>query len=98
MEESFAAAGVLDSKPPTHYQTVVVVVCTMASQKKLDPLREFLDAVVTRIETLEAHCGIAVKPDAATSAASSATKMQKTPSVKHLTGAGRCLVFLHDLH
>lgn len=61
----------------------------MASQKKLDPLREFLDAVVNRIENLEAHCGITAKPDAAGSAPTSNTNMQKTPSVKHLTGAGR---------
>lgn len=61
----------------------------MSSQKKLDPLREFLDAVVARIENLEAHCGISVKPDAATStSAASATNLQKTPSVRHLTGAG----------
>lgn len=58
----------------------------MASQKKLDPLREFLDAVVSRIEALEAHCGISMSKSASTHGTSSS--MQKTPSVKHLTGAG----------
>ncbi len=58
----------------------------MSSQKKLDPLRDFLDAVVTRIEALEAHCGITMTKSS--SAHSSGNTMQKTPSVKHLTGTG----------
>jgi len=62
----------------------------MSSQNKLDPLREFLDAVVTRLEALEAHCGLSsgVSKSAASMGSSSSHGMQKTPSVKHLTGAG----------
>eukprot|EP00934_Nitzschia_sp_Nitz4_P006208 Nitzschia sp. Nitz4//scaffold117_size69655//25369//27079//NITZ4_006022-RA/size69655-augustus-gene-0.2-mRNA-1//1//CDS//3329533645//6198//frame0 len=56
----------------------------MTTQQKLDPLREFLDAVVTRIEALEVHCGIATK----TGGAAPAPAMQKTPSVRHLAGTG----------
>jgi len=57
----------------------------MTSQQKLDPLREFLDAVVKRIEALEAHCGISMTKS---STHSTGNVMQKTPSVKHLTGTG----------
>lgn len=60
----------------------------MAAQKQLDPLREFLDDVVTRIETLEAHCGLS-----STAKTSGGPTLQKTPSVKHLTGAGMSLGF-----
>jgi hypothetical protein len=57
----------------------------MAS-KNLDPLREFLDAVLTRIEVLEAHCGVSAGHGASSSSSTSnsATAMQKTPSGRHL--------------
>jgi hypothetical protein len=54
----------------------------MASTK-LDPLREFLDAVVTRIEALETHCGVSAG-HGSSSSISSAPAMQKTPSGRHL--------------
>jgi len=59
---------------------------TSKTQNQLDPLRDFLDAVVTRIEALEAHCGMSsgVKSPASSGGAA----IQKTPSVKHLSGAG----------
>jgi len=56
--------------------------------KQLDPLRDFFEAVVSRIEALEAHCGISASKSAPSSA-SGGNALQKTPSVKHLTGAGR---------
>mmetsp|Transcript_11917 Transcript_11917/g.28546 ORF Transcript_11917/g.28546 Transcript_11917/m.28546 type:complete len:513 (-) Transcript_11917:1057-2595(-) len=62
----------------------------MASKTKLDPLREFLDAVVTRIETLESHCGISGAAVTATES-STPTKhsaLEKTPSARHITGEG----------
>lgn len=65
----------------------------MVAHEKLDPLREFLDAVVTRIEALEAHCGFASIPKSSSHGTSSAGAMQKTPSVKHLTGAGTSSLF-----
>jgi len=49
----------------------------------IDPLRELLDAVTSRLAALESHCGI-------TSTASSPTKnapaLQKTPSSRHISG------------
>jgi adenylyl cyclase-associated protein len=64
----------------------------MAKTKAVDPLREFFDAVVIRIENLEAHCGIAPSPTAAGAggslSASSHHVMQKTPSARHIAGAG----------
>ena len=61
------------------------------SKAKLDPLREFLDAVITRIEALEAHVGI--KGAAAPVAPSTpGGGLQKRPSVKHIMGTGALLV------
>ncbi|KAL3907863.1 MAG: hypothetical protein SGILL_008700, partial [Bacillariaceae sp.] len=60
-----------------------------SSKAPIDPLREFLDAVVTRIENLETHCGIT--PSAAAGAAltaSSSHGLEKTPSTRHMSGAG----------
>ena len=54
---------------------------------KLDPLREFLDAVVTRIETLEKHCGLS-SGGSGSLTTGSGHGLQKTPSVKHLAGTG----------
>jgi hypothetical protein len=54
------------------------------AQNKLDPLREFLDAVVSRIENLESHCGLS----SGASAGSSAGGLNKTPSVRHISGGG----------
>jgi hypothetical protein len=62
----------------------------MASKAKLDPLREFLDAVVTRIENLEAHVGLAVKSTAPTAPPTPGAGVQKRPSVKHIQGTGTC--------
>jgi len=61
----------------------------MASKTKLDPLREFLDAVVNRIEDLEAHCGIT--SNAVASSETAATKhpaLEKTLSARHISGEG----------
>lgn len=59
----------------------------MATKANLDPLREFLDLVVTRIETLEAHCGLGGGgPSAAASSETAA--LQKTLSAKHVSGSG----------
>lgn len=63
----------------------------MASKAKLDPLREFLDAVVTRIENLETHCGIdgkavAVKASGDTAVKHHETTLEKTPSARHISG------------
>ena len=60
----------------------------MASTK-LDPLRDFLDAVVTRIEALESKVGIT--PTVSTSASLSGTgsthgTLQKSPSARHIGG------------
>eukprot|EP00339_Tiarina_fusa_P004720 CAMPEP_0117070462 /NCGR_PEP_ID=MMETSP0472-20121206/49504_1 /TAXON_ID=693140 ORGANISM="Tiarina fusus, Strain LIS" /NCGR_SAMPLE_ID=MMETSP0472 /ASSEMBLY_ACC=CAM_ASM_000603 /LENGTH=498 /DNA_ID=CAMNT_0004793579 /DNA_START=27 /DNA_END=1523 /DNA_ORIENTATION=+ len=54
------------------------------AQKKLDPLREFLDAVVTRIEALESHCGLS----SGVSSGGGSGGLSKTPSVRHISGAG----------
>jgi hypothetical protein len=60
----------------------------MAS-KQLDPLRDFLDAVVTRIEALETHCGVSAGHGASSSSSTSAAPaMQKTPSGRHLGISG----------
>jgi hypothetical protein len=68
----------------------------MAAQTKLDPLRDFLDAVVTRIEALEAKVGVtpSVTTSQSLSGSSShgAPAMQKSPSARHI-GGGEC-VFL----
>ena len=62
------------------------------SKAKLDPLREFLDAVITRIEALETHCG--VKPAAPSGGGTSVAPttpsggLQKRPSVKHIMATG----------
>jgi hypothetical protein len=64
---------------------------TMASKAKLDPLREFLDAVVTRIENLEAHVGLAVKTTTPTVTPTPGGGVQKRPSVKHIQGTGTWL-------
>ena len=62
----------------------------MASKAKLDPLREFLDAVVTRIENLEAHCGISAATVTSSDGASTPkhSALEKTPSARHITGEG----------
>eukprot|EP00529_Nitzschia_sp_RCC80_P025375 CAMPEP_0113498056 /NCGR_PEP_ID=MMETSP0014_2-20120614/30948_1 /TAXON_ID=2857 /ORGANISM="Nitzschia sp." /LENGTH=527 /DNA_ID=CAMNT_0000392013 /DNA_START=179 /DNA_END=1762 /DNA_ORIENTATION=- /assembly_acc=CAM_ASM_000159 len=72
----------------------------MSKAKAVDPLREFLDAVVTRIENLEAHVGISVAAAAAAAASSPSgggalssssthsTAFQKSPSSRHIAGAG----------
>lgn len=52
----------------------------MTSKGKLDPLREFLDAVVTRIEALEVHCGIAAAPS------QSSETVQKSASAEDVAG------------
>jgi len=58
----------------------------MTSKGKLDPLREFLDAVVTRIEVLEAHCGIAAAPSQSSetvqNSASAEDVAEESPSVE----------------
>lgn len=64
----------------------------MASKAKLDPLREFLDAVVTRIENLETHCGIDGKAVAVKAVGETTAKhyvaLEKTPSARHISGDG----------
>ncbi|KAG7347597.1 adenylate cyclase associated (CAP) C terminal-domain containing protein [Nitzschia inconspicua] len=63
---------------------------TKTSKAPIDPLREFLDAVVTRIEALETHCGIssaAVSSGGALTSSSTHT-LEKTPSTRHISGAG----------
>ena len=68
----------------------------MASKGKLDPLREFLDAVVTRIENLETHCGIAPAAGASSGSSSGGTSaLEKSPSVRHLAVSGK--VTSHDI-
>jgi len=58
----------------------------------VDPLREFLDAVVTRIENLEAHCGIKGSASLSSAKSSSASPaLEKTPSARHISGDGTCL-------
>ena len=69
-------------------RTPIVIIMTSKTQKQLDPLRDFLDAVVTRIEALEAHCGLSSGVKSPSSHGSGGTAMQKTPSVKHLSGTG----------
>jgi hypothetical protein len=59
------------------------------SKERLDPLREFLDAVSTRIEALEVHCGLS--GSAAVAASSETHKhatLEKTPSARHISGDG----------
>ena len=71
----------------------------MSKAKAVDPLREFLDAVVTRIENLEAHVGIsggavAASPSggggggALSSSSTHSAAIQKSPSSRHIAGAG----------
>ena len=70
----------------------------MSKAKAVDPLREFLDAVVTRIENLEAHVGIsggavAASPSAAgggalSSSSTHSAAIQKSPSSRHIAGTG----------
>ena len=59
----------------------------------IEPLRELLDAVTSRLAALEAHCGIT--PAAATAVRSprpgpkksvSISGLEKTPSSRHLSG------------
>ena len=71
----------------------------MASKGKLDPLREFLDAVVTRIENLETHCGISAPAGAASSgggSSSGTSALEQSPSVRHLAVSGK--VMSHDIY
>ena len=73
----------------------------MSKAKAVDPLRDFLDAVVTRIENLEAHVGISGAAVAASSSSGGggaaaalssssthSTALQKSPSSRHIAGAG----------
>lgn len=57
--------------------------------KAVDPLREFLDVVTTRLEALEAHCGIKASASSPTQALSSSSNhgLQKTPSSRHIAGS-----------
>lgn len=57
------------------------------AQKTMDPLRAFLDAVVTRIENLEAKVGIAPANGQGLGSGSNHS-IKKTPSVKHIGGSG----------
>mmetsp|Transcript_30184 Transcript_30184/g.56630 ORF Transcript_30184/g.56630 Transcript_30184/m.56630 type:complete len:92 (+) Transcript_30184:123-398(+) len=65
------------------------------SKVPVDPLREFLEAVVTRIEALETHCGISAPASSssvggASLHGASSHGMQKTASARHIAGAGMC--------
>jgi hypothetical protein len=62
----------------------------MSKAKAVDPLRDFLEAVVTRIENLEMHCGISASPSltASSSHGSGGGALQKTLSSRHVSGAG----------
>lgn len=59
-----------------------------SSGTAIDPLRELLDAVTTRLAALEAHCGITSSAVASSPAKSSgaAPALQKTPSSRHISG------------
>jgi hypothetical protein len=65
-----------------------------SSGTAIDPLRELLDAVTTRLAALEAHCGITSSAVASSPAKSSgaAPALQKTPSSRHISGD--CTFFL----
>jgi len=56
----------------------------------VDPLREYLDGVTTRLEALESHCGLsnnnAKTTSLSNSMGSSLSSLQKTPSARHLGG------------
>lgn len=52
----------------------------------IDPLRELLDAVTTRLAALEAHCGITSTAVASGSSSGPAGGLQKTPSSRHISG------------
>ena len=66
----------------------------MTKTTAVDPLREFLEAVVTRIETLEAHCGLsgAAPSSSVAKSSTSSTTLEKTPSARHISGDGRFYV------
>ena len=77
---------VVNERTKPFLQRLTIFIMTSKTQNQLDPLRDFLDAVVTRIEALEAHCGLSSGLKSPTSSGGAA--IQKTPSVKHLSGAG----------
>ena len=61
----------------------------------IDPLKELLDGVTSRLAALEAHCGIS--SDASTSSPSKSAPgggLQKTPSSRHISGD--CKFFLKN--
>jgi hypothetical protein len=70
---------------------------TAEKMQQLDPLRDLLEAVISRIESLEAHAGITPKTPLASGSAHSigfgsahgSTSLQKASSVKHIGGSGR---------
>jgi hypothetical protein len=72
---------------------------TKSSKAPIDPLRDFLDAVVTRIETLEQHCGICPHASGSPSAltGSSTHGLEKTPSTRHISGVGKTAASIFDL-
>ena len=88
------------SSQPIKHQNKTKQIITMSKAKAVDPLRDFLDAVVTRIENLEAHVGISGAAVAASSSSGGgaaaalssssthSTALQKSPSSRHIAGAG----------
>jgi len=60
-----------------------------STSNAIDPLRELLDGVTTRLAALESHCGIASTATTSgpvKSSSGSATGLQKTPSSRHISG------------
>jgi xanthine dehydrogenase iron-sulfur cluster and FAD-binding subunit A len=69
--------------------------------KVVDPLREFLEAVTTRLEALESHCGISNNAASSSSSAqalsgSSSQGLQKTPSSRYIAGSGTFDIWLNN--
>jgi adenylyl cyclase-associated protein len=59
----------------------------VSSSKVIDPLRELLDAVTTRLAVLEDHCGITSNaPSSPMKSPSKKDLLQKTPSSRHISG------------
>lgn len=52
----------------------------------IDPLKDLLESVTSRLAALEAHCGIEASADRSSSTKSVPAGLQKTPSSRHVSG------------